>query len=382
MRVLVVTAPLLGHAYPLVPLGWELRTAGHEVLVATAGEAVKVADSGLPVADIARDFDLARVRRRMAVRNPLLARAEQAGRGGPRGVVTLFGEINDELADGAVAVGDEWRPDLVIHDALAPVGALVAARRRVPAVLCDPTLYDGHHLSFATTGHLSYACGRHSVPEPSPPTAVIRLAPPSMVGDRPGWRMRYVPYDGGLVSADWLDEPPQRPRIVVACSHPAGSDPSLMRAVIRAAPRVDAEFVLVRPNLGVGSRLPDNVRAVEWIPLSRLLPRCAGIVHHGGAATVLTALVHGVPQLVVPDAGERRHNAGLVYTRGVALVGARRNIDPTLLRRLISQDSLAAAAAEVRAEMTGAAHPAEIAGRLAELVARVDSSGSTGPAAS
>lgn len=368
MRVLVVTAPLLGHACSLVPLAWELRTAGHQVLIATAGEGTRVADSGLPVANIARGFDLRRTMRRMAVRNPVLAQAERAGKAGPRGVVTLFGEINDELADGAVAVADEWQPDLVLHDALAPVGALVAARRNVHAVLVDTTLYDGHRLSFATTtGHLSYACGRHSVPAPAAPSAVIRLAPPSMVGDRPGWRMRYVPYDGGLVIPGWLDEPPQRPRIVVIASNPGESDRALMRTVIRVSPRVDAEFVLVRPDLGVGPPLPANVRTVEWAPLSRLLPTCAGIVHHGGAATVLTALVHGVPQLVVPDAGERRHNAGLVYTRGVGLVGARRNVTGSLLRRLVTRDALAAAAAEVRTEMTSAPDPAEIAVKLAEL---------------
>src|SRR5690606_32123826 len=231
MRVLVVTAPLPGNTYPLVPLAWELRTAGHDVLLATAGEAVRVADAGLPVADIARGFSLARVRRRLALRNPLWARADRAGRGGARTVITLYGAINEELADGAVAVGDEWQPDLVIHDALAPVGALVAARLAVPAVLCDVTLYDGHHLSFAATAHLGAACARHRVPAPAPPSAVIRLAPPSLVGERPGWRMRYVPYDVGPAPAAWVAEPPHRPRIVVACSHPAGSDPGLMRAV-------------------------------------------------------------------------------------------------------------------------------------------------------
>ena len=369
MRVLVVTAPLLGHAQSLVPLAWELRTAGHEVLVATAGEAVRVAESGLPVANVARGFDLARTLRRMALRNPVLARAERAGRAGPRGVITLFGEINDELADGAVTVADEWLPDLVVYEALAPVGALVAARHGVPAVLCDSTLYDGHHLSFAATGHLSYACGRHSVPAPAAPAAVVRLAPPSLVGPRPGWLMRYVPYDGGLVAARWLEQPPQRPRIVVVASNPGGSDRALMRAVLRAAPQLDAELVLVRPDLPAGPPVPDNVRVVEWAPLSRLLPHSSGIVHHGGAATVLTALVHGVPQLVVPDAGERRHNAGLVYRRGVGLVGARRNVTPPLLRRLVGQESLAAAAAAVRTEMTSAPDPAEIAARLAALPA-------------
>ena len=371
MRVLVVTAPLPEHTYPLVPLAWELRTAGHEVLLATAGEAVRVADSGLAVADVARHFDLRRAMRRMALRNPLLARAERAGRAGPRGLVTLFGEINDDLADGTVALADQWAPNLVIYGTLAPVGAVAAARRRVPAVLCDHTLTDGQQLSFATTGHLSYACGRHGVAAPAAAAAVIRLAPSSMVGHRPGWPMRYVPYDGGLATPAWLTEPPERPRIAVVRSTPGDPDGALMRAVVRAArratPPLDAEVVLVRPDLGPGPRLPGNVRTVEWTALSRLLPTCAGLVHHGGTETVLTALVHGVPQLVIPDAGERRHNAGLVHTRGVGLVGARRNVTAALLRRLVNDDAIAGAAHQVRMEMTSAPDPTEIAAKLAEL---------------
>jgi len=373
MRVLVVTAPLLEHTYPLVPLAWELRTAGHEVLLATTGEAVRVADSGLPVADVARHFDLGRTMRRMALRNPMLARAERAGRAGPRGVVTLFGEINDDIADGAVTLGDQWRPDLVVYGALAPVGALVAARAGVPAVLCDYTLADGERLSFAATGHLSYACGRHSVNSLPSPAAVIRLAPTSLVGDRPGWPMRHVPYDGGLATPDWLSQPPAQPRIAVVRSTPGDRDGALMRAVVKAVRRADppipAEVVLVRPDLGVGGRpLPDNVRTVEWVPLGRLLPTCAAVVHHGGTATVLGALLHGLPQLVVPDASERRRNAALVHTRGVGLVGSRREVTPTLLRRLLGEERIAEAAVEVRTEMISAPHPADIAARLLDLV--------------
>jgi UDP:flavonoid glycosyltransferase YjiC (YdhE family) len=371
MRVLVVTAPLVGHTYPLVPLAWELRAAGHDLLVATAGEAVRVADSGLPVADVARTFDLRRTRRRTLLRNPMLARAERAGRAGTRAVVTLFGEINDELADGAVALADQWAPDLVVHGALAPVGAVVAARRRVPAVLFDHTLFDGQQLSFAATGLLSYACGRHGVPAPATPAAVIRLAPPSLVGDRPGTRMRYVLYDGGWITPSWLDQP-HGCRIAVVRSTPAsGGGGGLMRAVVQAAPRVDAEIVLVRPDLPAGPPLPPNVRTVEWTGLSRLLPTCAAIVHHGGTETVLAGLVHGLPQLVVPDAGERRHNAGLLHRRGVGLVAGRRDLTAALLRRLVGDDTLAAAAAEVRVEMTGAPDPAEIAARLTGLPSTV-----------
>jgi UDP:flavonoid glycosyltransferase YjiC (YdhE family) len=368
MRVLVVTAPFTAHTYPLVPLSWELRTAGHEVMLATAGEALRAAGSGLPVSDIARGFSLPRTMRRYALRNPMLARTERSGTTVTRAVATLFGEINDELADGAVDLADQWQPDLVVYGALAPVGALVAARRDVPSVLCDHTLFDGRRLSFATTGHLSYACGRHSVAEPAAPAAVIRLSPPSMVGEQPGMRMRYVSYDDGGVTPDWLHQR-HPPRIAVMRSSPEDDGAALMRAVVKVAPHLDAEIVLVRPDLGSGPPLPDNVRTIEWTALGRILPSCAGVVHHGGTDAVLTALVHGVPQLVVPDAGERRHNAGLVHRRGVGLVAGRKEITAALLRRLIEDDDLAGAGHEVRVEMTSAPDPAEVAAALADLPA-------------
>jgi UDP:flavonoid glycosyltransferase YjiC (YdhE family) len=364
MRVLVVTAPFTAHTYPLVPLAWELRTAGHEVMLATAGEALRAAGSGLPTADIARGFDLRRTTRRLALRNPLLAHSERAGRAGVRAVATLVGEINDELADGAVAFGDQWRPDLVVYGSLAPVGALVADRCQVPAVLCDHTLLDGEQLS-GTTGHLSYASGRHNLPAPAAPAAAIRIAPASMVGARSGWPMRYVAYDNGQVAPDWLDRS-HPPRIAVVRSSPHDSAGPLARAVVAAAP-TDLEIVLVRPDLGAGPALPPHVRAVEWTALSRLLPTCAGLVHHGGTDTVLTALQYGVPQLLVPDSGEHRHNAALVRSRGAGWVVGHRNLSAGLLRRLIDADDLLAASHDVRVEMAAAPGPPEVVTRLGNL---------------
>ena len=325
MRVLVVTAPLLEHTYPLVPLAWELRTAGHEVLLATTGEAVRVADSGLPVADVARHFDMGRTMRRMALRNPMLA-AERAGRAGPRGVVTLFGEINDDIADGAVTLGDQWRPDLVVYGALAPVGALVAARAGVPAVLCDYTLADGERLSFAATGHLSYACGRHSVNSLPSPAAVIRLAPTSLVGDRPGWPMRHVPYDGGLATPDWLSQPPAQPRIAVVRSTPGDRDGALMggsEGGTAGRPAHPGGGGAGAPDLGVGGPLPDNVRTVSGSAgLAAAHLRRGGAPRRdrdrAGCAAARPAATDRAGRL------ERRRNAALVHTRRVGLVGSRR----------------------------------------------------------
>jgi hypothetical protein len=74
MRVLAVSAPLVGHAFPLLALA--LRSAGHEVLIATGGDAVAGRDSGLPVDDVAPGFRMGPVATPVLAANTAEVRAE------------------------------------------------------------------------------------------------------------------------------------------------------------------------------------------------------------------------------------------------------------------------------------------------------------------
>jgi len=57
--------------------------------------------------------------------------------------------------------------------------------------------------------------------------------------------------------------------------------------------------------------LPPNIRHYRYVPLGRLAPRAAALVHHGGIGTCAAGLRAGIPQLVSPlffdqpDNGER-----------------------------------------------------------------------------
>ena len=53
VRVLVVASPLTGHVLPLVPLARALQDAGHEVVVATAGDGVAACPPDVPATDVA-----------------------------------------------------------------------------------------------------------------------------------------------------------------------------------------------------------------------------------------------------------------------------------------------------------------------------------------
>jgi UDP:flavonoid glycosyltransferase YjiC (YdhE family) len=366
MRVLVVAAPLIGHAFPLVPLARAARSAGHEVLVATGGGAMAVRDAGLAAEDVAPGFRMGPIATRVMLRHPLDARAEIAGTAGTRVVGPLFAAVNDRMMDAVTRLAASWRPDLVVHEPLAVAGAYAAAASGVPAVLHETTLFDGPTLVAVTAPRVRAA---RTAPPPSA-AATISIAPPSVVPGRTGWPMRAVSYGGDDPLPDRLATPPARPRIAVSRSTVTGpGEGRLMTAVAAVAGGVDAEFVLIRPDKRVAAtKLPANVGTVGWVSVPALLPTCTAIVHHGGAGTALAALGAGVPQLVVNGLGDRRHNAGLIAARGAGMAVDERDITAAALTRLVTDPGLAANAAEVRDEMAAMPAPADLVARLVALV--------------
>jgi UDP:flavonoid glycosyltransferase YjiC (YdhE family) len=55
-----------------------------------------------------------------------------------------------------------------------------------------------------------------------------------------------------------------------------------------------------------------------FAPFSRLLPRCAALVHHGGIGTLAQALAAGVPQLTMPMGFDQPDNTTRLVRLGVA----------------------------------------------------------------
>src|SRR3954452_4811911 len=152
MRVLLVASPMTGHVLPLVPLARALQDAGHEVTVATAGDAVATCPPGLEVVDVAPGLNLFRLFTRFLVRHPLQARAQLAGARGTRGVGVLLAPVSARMAEGVLALAARFAPDLVVQDPLAAVGAEAAGRCGVPLVLVDGNLFDAEELFAAAAG--------------------------------------------------------------------------------------------------------------------------------------------------------------------------------------------------------------------------------------
>ncbi|MFG2992840.1 nucleotide disphospho-sugar-binding domain-containing protein [Streptomyces sp. NPDC048257] len=371
MRVLFVSYPAIGHVFPTVPLAWALRSAGHEVLFASAGDALEVANAGLHVADVSPGFQLESFLQSTA--GELMARLRGPGGVDTKDGLTLFAHLNNHLADGIVRTADAFGPDLIVFEQIFVAGLIAAARLGVPAVQHNFGFARGTQLRELTVAMLTETMARHGVDQVPDRVPTIDIAPPSMAEpERDGWSMRPVPYNSGDVLPDWLLEQPKRRRVGVtlgtASVHINGLGP--VQRLAAAASEVDAEFVLALGDVDTTAlgELPANVRAVGWVPLTALLQTCDAAVHHGGAGTTLAALNAGVPQLVLPDGADRHINAEAVRDRGAGLLGTADDLGAEVLGQLLSDEKMTAVAREVRREIGTMPSPVSLVPRLEELV--------------
>ena len=309
MRILVTSTPGLGHVLPLRPLAVELQARGHQVRwVAGQGSSDVLPDAGfdvtvagLPVRDRLDEFF-----RRYPDTWSLPEEERRA---------VAFSKLFGELAAPPVLevlrpLVEDWRPDLVLHDAAELAAPIVAASIGVPSV-CQGF------------GEI--------MPEPSARRAGEQMAPL--------WRDSGLDPDeyAGSYRGLYVDIYP--PSLRLAGHVPRGGNAALppgggCRGIRRARVRHLRHRLerrgrrLPRRGGGRGERrgrgarhrrpagnpsslgaVPTNVVVERFVPQAEVLPRSAAVVCHGGSGTVLASLAHGVPLLCLPRGADQFANA-------------------------------------------------------------------------
>ncbi|HEX5118556.1 MAG TPA: nucleotide disphospho-sugar-binding domain-containing protein [Pseudonocardiaceae bacterium] len=355
----------VGHIFPTVSTAWALRSAGHDVIVATGGNHELAAHAGLPVVDAAPGVDFA------AVFRDFFVAQGTAPTEGLDFVGRLFATVSREFTDRTVELARRWHPDLVLYTPLQAVGPLVARVAGVPAIM--------HTIGIGQTAWLSTMLAERFTDEyrrfgvaPMAPTAVLDGSPPSLAVDAAGAvPMRYVPYNGGAVLPPWLLEPIPRPLVTVTLGSvlPRMAGVGALRPFVAAAGSVPADFVVTLGGVDPADfgPLPANVRLVDWVPLAALLAVSAAAIHHGGAGTTLTALHAGLPQLVLPQGADQFQNAAAVAKSGAGAVVRPEELDADRLGELVADGAARVAARAVAAEMATQPAPADVVPTLVEL---------------
>lgn len=143
-------------------------------------------------------------------------------------------------------------------------------------------------------------------------------------------------------TAEWLDSiPGDRPWVHVTEGTSHYHEPFLLEAAATALAGRPLEAILTtggkRDPASIAAAPAPNVHITRWLSHGELLPRCAAVVTTGGAATVMSALVAGVPLVVVPTGWDKPDNARRVVEAGAGIRLAPKHCTPEALRAAVHE---------------------------------------------
>ncbi len=393
MRVLFTSVPAYGHLLPMLPLARAAQAAGIEVAVSTAAV----------FADVAAPLPL------LAAGPTLLALAEETYRRTQAPPITgfdpaafgeLFGAVRiDFTYPQALAVGREWRPDLVIAEREDFVGPMVAAALGVPWARFLIGVDFPTEVTAAITARARQRWAAAGL-DVSAPVATIDPWPVAL--QPAGWRptadrivIRPEPHtsveQGPVVepSAGRRKAPvsARRSKVLVTTGTIA-DDVATVAAVVDALVALDVD-VVVTGRHGQPWPLkvdPSRVRQVGFEPLARLLDGVDVAVVAGGAGTVVGALARGVPLVVLPLVFDQRENAERAGAVGAAVIAEDPGQVPAAVHRVLTDPSVRRAAQALAGQIAAMDPPDEAWRRLAQTTStwafdHHDRSGSTGEGA-
>jgi UDP:flavonoid glycosyltransferase YjiC (YdhE family) len=391
MKIMFTMLSWPTHYYPLVSTAWACRAAGHDVLIAAQpAVADAVVRSGMSIVAVGNDFDV------LKEMGQLHRQAHEQGLAPDSETVRSFARIAHTRSaaatvDDLIAVGRDWRPDVVISDQMVLAAPLVAEALGVPLIRHLYGTDAMRELGFPGSGLplgewpdelLALFDKYGSTPRVEFATSTIDPCPaPMQVAGIPGRvGVRPVPYNSSGVLPRWLLEPVERPRVLVtwgtASVERQGAAKFLVPQVLDAMAGMDVDVVVAMRGADrhlVGAA-PVDYRVLEDVPLHAVLPGCSAIVHHGGSGNILAAAYNGVPQVAVPMFLDNS-----IYVRHLASTGAAISLPPTgieagevaglrdAITSALRDPEVRAAADALHGEILATPSPAEVVADLPAL---------------
>nr|WP_238362174.1 glycosyltransferase [Actinopolymorpha pittospori] len=310
-----------GHFQPLVPIARSAAAAGHTVAIAGSGSMVKAIETaGFPAYATEPAYD--GVRPRLPLLEPDQERAEQEAR-------EIFARSEARKhAEATYELGREWMPDILVCDEM-DFGSMIAAERLGIPHASVLVLAAGSFLRKEIVGDAlrvlrdEYGLppdpelemlSRHLVLSPVPPSfrhpgfplpATARSIRPLATPPLPAARTR-VPTVYFTLGTEFNTE--------------SGDLYSRVLAGLSQLPITTVATVGEHIDPAELGPQPPNIRVHQYVPQDEILPSCDLVVSHGGSGTVIGALAHGVPSLLIPLGADQPHNAERCAALGVGVV--------------------------------------------------------------
>jgi UDP:flavonoid glycosyltransferase YjiC (YdhE family) len=355
VRLLLTCRQLTGHLFPLLPLAEAARDRGHDVAFATGEPALSEVRR--------RGFAAHEAEAGGKLRAEFLARFERPSREQFWAELFVARELPARLPTLMDLVPGF---DLVVHETAelaAPLAATVAGTPYatsgfgplMPAELVQRAAAAAapHWRAHGLREHPRAGLFEHLYLDPCPPA----LQRPEIT-ELPVQRVRLTPSPA---------QPPSGGAVYITFGTIWNRDLTLFRTVLAGLDGAEAIVTLGADGdpAALGPQ-PASVEVHRFLPQAEVLPRCAAVICHGGAGTVLGALAHGLPLLVLPQGADQHDNAERVAAARTGLTLA--EVTPRAVAEAVARlPALRPAAQRIAAEMAALPAPEAAVARLEAL---------------
>jgi len=376
--MLFTAGPLVGHVFPMLPLMYAARDAGHEVVMATGADMVPDLERrGFATWTVGPGLGEAVAELTSASAVPAASHEEQLG----RDAVHLFARPSVRRALDLIPRAAAWGPGIVIseitelagREVACATGALYATHgfgTHVPGTSALAAVMFDHVSAELGTPNRRHAFETGLYIDPCPPG----LQSPEF-GEMEVWSIR--PGHGGIAPDERLPpqflDLPERPLVYLTLGT-VFNDPELARTVLDAIQDLPISIaVTTGPGIDPAllGRRPANVAAAPFVAQALLLPLASAVVSHTGSGTMLGALAAGLPQVCLPRGADQFANAERLHAVGAGIRLLPDDVTPDRLRAAVSSvlddPAYADAATAMKAEIAAMPLAADVLDDLVGL---------------
>ncbi|MEM8534128.1 MAG: nucleotide disphospho-sugar-binding domain-containing protein [Chloroflexota bacterium] len=334
-----------GHFEPLVPIAQSCVAAGHTVAFAGQPPMVPVIEAAGFTAFATGGATLSSTPKRLPLLKLDRAREERDLREG------FVRRIATERADAILARCADWCPDVLVCDE-TDFGAMVAAERLNLPYATVLVIAAGSFVRQEVVGKaLNELRAAHHLP-PDPDLAMLTrylvLVPvPSSYRD-PAFplpptahsiRPRMLDFSHNNNPPSWSAPVDDRPIVYFTLGTVFNVESGdLFERVLAGLSDLPINVIAT-----VGGKLdpsefgpqPPHIQIAQYIPQAAILPHCTLVVSHGGSGSVIGALSHGCPMVLLPIGADQPWNADRCADLGVACVLNAIEATPTSIREVV-----------------------------------------------
>ena len=376
--MLFTAGPLVGHVFPMLPLMYAARDAGHEVVMATGADMVPDLERrGFATWTVGPGLGEAVAELTSASAVPAASHEEQLG----RDAVHLFARPSVRRALDLIPRAAAWGPGIVISEITELAGREVAC--------ATGALYATHGFGTHVPGtsalaavmfdHVSAELGTPNRRHAFETGLYIDPCPPGLQSPEFGeMEVRSIrPGHGGIAPDERLPpqflDLPERPLVYLTLGT-VFNDPELARTVLDAIQDLPISIaVTTGPGIDPAllGRRPANVAAAPFVAQALLLPLASAVVSHTGSGTMLGALAAGLPQVCLPRGADQFANAERLHAVGAGIRLLPDDATPERLRAAVSSvlddPAYADAATAMKAEIAAMPSAADVLDDLVGL---------------